>query len=222
MAVGLIKPGVKRVSVEAETFLGKHCSGRIYPSGEGLEAVCDFCGVKLKASSLEELESLIEAHDGEHEYFIEYLERVADKLCDELERALEGVYVAIHRYEFRMALEVEVGTKFMEISEALGHRFGEYCEEEGLSEDECAEAFEEAYKEEIERLNEEYAKYVAGVLTLPWGAIEVEPREVSGDYDVAGLRVYVHFSTAAPWAHVSEEEFVELIAAFVAALYRLA
>ena len=208
--------------VEGVEFWARYTWGRIYPSGEGVEAVCGNCGKKLSAVSVEELRDAIAVHDREHKLLGEYVERVVDKLYDELERMLEGVYVAIHRYEFRMALEVEVGVKFMEISEVLGYRFGEYCEEEGLSEDECAEAFEEAYKEEIERLNEEYAKYVAGVLTLPWGAIEVEPREVGSDYDVAGLRVYVHFTTASPWAHVSEEEFVELIAAFVAALFRLA
>jgi len=202
--------------------LSEHCSGRIYPSSEGLEAVCDYCGVTLKASDEKELEFLIEAHDNEHKDFEEYLRCVADKLEEKLSKELEELHVNVTYSTWGMELRVEVGTKFMEISEAVAEGFDEYCEEEGLDENQCAEAFEEAYLEELERLNEEYAKYVAGILTLSWCTIEVEPREVSGDYDIAGLRVYVHFTTAAPWAHVSEEEFVELIAAFVAALFRLA
>jgi hypothetical protein len=222
MAAGSVEARVKYVRIEGDIFLSENCSGRIYPSSEGLEAICSYCGVKLKASNLEELEFLIEAHDNEHVLLRDFIEQVVEKLERRLTEELEDYYVHVGLNVTSETLEIQIGTKFDEISESVAEGFAEYCEEEGLSEEECEQEYIRIYEEELRELNEEHAVYVAGVITLPYATVEISSKEIIGDYDWAGLLVEVRFTDLAPWRYVSVEDAAELLATLTTTLFRLA
>jgi len=204
------------------TYFARHTWGRIYPVENGVEAICASCGRKLEAQSVEELKAVIAEHDREHALLRDFIEQVAEKLERELERELEDYYVHVGFNVISEALEIHVGVKFDEISESVAEGFAEYCEEEGLSEEECEQEYIRIYEEELRELNEEHAVYVAGVITLPWATVEVSPKEVVGDYDWAGLLVEVRFTDLAPWRYVSVEDAAELLATLTTTLFRLA
>jgi hypothetical protein len=208
--------------VEGVEFWARHTWGRIYPTSGGVEAICAFCGRKLEAQSIGELKAVVAEHDREHGLLRDFIEQVAERLERELAEELEDFYVHVGLNVLGETLEIHVGTKFDEISAGVEEGFGEYCEEEGLSDEECEEEFIRIYEEELRELNEEHAVYAAGVLTLPWATVEVSPKEVTGDYDWAGLLIEVHFTDLAPWRYVSAESAAELLAALAAALFRLA
>ncbi|MCC6005662.1 MAG: hypothetical protein LM590_15090, partial [Thermofilum sp.] len=170
----------------------------------------------------EELKAVAAEHDREHGLLRDFIEQVAERLERELAEELEDFYVHVGLNVLGETLEIQVGTKFDEISASVEEGFGEHCEEEGLSDEECEEEFIRIYEEELRELNEEHAVYVAGMLTLPWATVEVSPKEVTGDYDWAGLLIEVHFTDLVPWRYVSAESAAELLAALTAALFRLA
>jgi hypothetical protein len=217
--------GTKPESVtiyEDTTYFARHTWGRIYPTSGGVEAICAFCGRKLEAQGVEELRVVIAEHDREHELLKDFVERVVERLERELAEELEDYYVHVGFNVISEILEIQVGTKFDEISASVEEGFGEYCEDEGLSDEECEEEFIRIYEEELRELNEEHAVYVAGALTLPWATIEVSPKEVERDYDWAGLLIEVHFTDLAPWVYLSEELMAEFLAALTVALFRMA
>jgi len=208
--------------VEGVEFWARCTWGRIYPSGEGVEAVCSNCGKKLSAVSIEELKALIAVHDREHALLGEYVERVAQEVDKLLGEEFGDKHIHIRYDKVRAYIEIGVGDRFMEISEAVGYGVEQYCADEKLSDEECAEFYEDAYARELASVNEEYAVYAAGVFTLPYATVEVSPKEVVGDYDWAGLIVEVDFTDIAPWRYIEAEILAEQLAALLAALFRLA
>jgi len=226
MTAGSVEARVEELGsveiLENTTYFARHTWGRIYPVENGVEAVCASCGKKLEARSVEELKAVVAAHDNEHALLRDFVERVAERLERELERELEDFYVHVGVNVVSDALEIHVGVKFDEISAGVEEGFAEYCEEEGLSGEECEEEFARIYEEELRRINEEHAVYVAGVITLPYATVEISPKEVVGDYDWAGLFIEVTFTDTAPWRYASEELMAEQLAALAVALFRLA
>ena len=207
---------------EDTTYFARHTWGRIYPTSGGVEAICASCGKKLEAQSIEELKAVVAAHDNEHALLRDFVEQVVERLERELERELEDFYVHVGFNVVSETLEIHVGVKFDEISESVAEGFSEYCEEENLSDEECEQEYIRIYEEELRGINEEHAVYVAGVLTLPYATVEISPKEVTGDYDWAGLLIEVHFTDLAPWKYASEELMAEQLAALAVALFRLA
>jgi len=207
---------------EGVEFWARYTWGRIYPTSGGVEAVCAFCGRKLQARGVEELKSVVAAHDNEHALLRGFIEQVVERLERRLMEELEDYYVHVGLNVISEALEIHVGTKFDEISASVEEGFAEYCEEENLSDEECEQEFIRIYEEELRELNEEHARYVAGVVTLPWATVEFSPKEVERDYDWAGLLIEVRFTDLAPWKYASEELMAEQLAQLVTALFRLA
>jgi hypothetical protein len=208
--------------VEGAEFWARHTWGRIYPTSGGVEAICSNCGGVMRAGDIGELKVLIAVHDRDHALLGEYVERVAQKVDKLLGEEFDDKHIHIRYDKVRAHIEVGVGYRFMEISEAVGYGVEYRCEEENLSEEECMEFYEDAYARELEAINEEYAVYAAGVFTLPYATVEVSPKEVTGDYDWAGLLVEVDFTDIAPWRYIEAEILAEQLAQLVAALYRLA
>ena len=226
MAAGSVEARVEELGsvtiYENTTYFARHTWGRIYPTSGGVEAICASCGRKFQAQNVEELKAVIAEHDREHALLRDFIEQAAEKLERELERELEDFYVHVGLNAISETLEIHVGRKFDEISESVAEGFAEYCEEENLSDEECEQEYIRIYEEELRRINEEHAVYVAGVITLPWATVEVSPKEVVGDYDWAGLLIEVHFTDLAPWRYASEELMAEQLAALAVALFRLA
>ena len=208
--------------VEGAEFWARYTWGRVYLGEEGVEAVCSNCGKKLSAASIEELKDAVAAHDREHELLGEYVERVAKKVDELLGEEFGDKHIHIRYDKVRAYIEIGVGDRFMEISEAVGYGVEQYCVDENLSDEECMEFYEDAYARELESVNEEYAVYAAGVFTLPYATVEISPKEVTGDYDWAGLIVEVDFTDTAPWRYIEAEILAEQLAQLVAALYRSA
>jgi uncharacterized coiled-coil protein SlyX len=226
MAAGSVEARVEEpgsVTIyENTTYFARHTWGRVYPVENGVEAVCASCGRKFQAQNVEELKAVIAEHDREHALLRDFIERVAEQLERKLMEELEDYYVHVGLNVISEVLEIQIGAKFDEISASVEEGFAEYCEEENLSDEECEEEFARIYEEELRRINEEHAVYVAGVLTLPWATVEVSPKEVVGDYDWAGLFIEVTFTDTAPWRYASEELMAEQLAALAVALFRLA
>ena len=204
------------------TYFARYTWGRIYPTSGGVEAVCASCGRKLEARDVEELKAVIVAHDNEHVLLRDFIEQVVEKLERRLTEELEDYYVHVGLNVTSETLEIQIGTKFDEISESVAGGFAEYCEEEGLSEEECEQEYIRIYEEELRELNEEHAVYVAGVITLPYATVEISPKEIIGDYDWAGLLIEVHFTDLVPWRYVSVEDAAELLVTLTTTLFRLA
>jgi hypothetical protein len=208
--------------VEGVEFWARYTWGRIYPVEGGVEAVCSNCGGVMRASNVEELKSVIAAHDKDHVLLGEYVERVAQKVDRLLGEEFDDKHIHIRYDKVRAYIEIGVGDRFMEISEAVGSGVERYCVDENLSDEECMEFYEDAYARELESINEEHAVYVAGVITLPFITIEFTPKEVVGDYDWAGLLIEVTFTDIAPWRYIEAEILAEQLVQLVAALYRSA
>jgi hypothetical protein len=207
---------------EGVEFWARHTWGRIYPVEGGIEAVCGNCGGVIRAGNIEELKALIAVHDKDHALLGDYVERVAKKVNMLLDEEFDDKHIHVRYDKVRAYIEIGVGDRFMEIGEAVGERVERYCEEENLGDEECIEFYEEAYGQQLADINEEYAVYAAGAFTLPYATVEISPKEVTGDYDWAGLLVEVDFTDIAPWRYIEAEILAEQLAQLVAALFRMA
>jgi len=83
------------------------------------------------------------------------------------------------------------------VAEGFAQYCEEYCEEEGLEEEECDNACEEEfyrlYEEELGKVNEESAIEVDARISSPLFDIEISPLYCDGDYCIAGAEVVVKF-----------------------------
>jgi hypothetical protein len=151
---------------------------------------------------------------------LETLSCVADKLEKKLNENIteDSVEVSIPPSLGMNEIHVIIGKKFMEISEAVAEGFNEYCEEENLTEDECYEAYEEAYLEELKRINEENMINVKGVIETPILKIEFMPQECEGDYDWSGMYVVVIIKELS----FDPEYLADVIANVILSVYRVA
>jgi hypothetical protein len=176
----------------------------------------------MLAKDIEELKYVIKVHDQEHAELSKFLYSVADKLERKLQRELSDKYVFVGIDSYSQFLSIEIGMKFDEISEAVAQGFDDYCADHELSEEECEKEYYEAYEEELRGINEEWCVNVSGKIVTPYMEIEFSPKEVSRDYDWAGLFVEIHFTTTTPWKNITENDLVELLASLVAGVYQLA
>jgi hypothetical protein len=151
---------------------------------------------------------------------LEILACVADKLEKKLNESIteDSVEVSIPPSLGMNEIHVIIGKKFMEISETIAEGFNEYCEEENLTEDECYEAYEEAYLEELKRINEENMINVKGVIETPIVKIEFMPQECEGDYEWSGMYVVVIIKELS----FDPEYLASIIADTILAVYKIA
>jgi glutaredoxin len=151
---------------------------------------------------------------------LETLACVADKLEKKLNENIteDSVEVSIPPSIGLNEIHVIIGKKFMEISEAIAEGFSEYCEEENLTDEECEKAYEEAYLEELEKINEENMINVKGVIETPILKIEFMPQECEGDYDWSGMYIVVVIKELS----FDPEYLADVIANVILSVYRAA
>jgi hypothetical protein len=169
-----------------------------------------------------------ELQDRLQSYISESLEKKLEELFkDQAIEVRTYLFVNQETNEADLSISIDIGTKFYEISEAVASGFEEYCAREELTDEECYEAYERAYKEELREINEEYAIPVQGKFAIKLskdsGAeIELYPLECDGDYCLVGLGVNVNVSQA----HVAlleqnKDVIVDSIVRFIESIYDL-
>jgi hypothetical protein len=127
------------------------------------------------------------------------MRNVAYDLEDLLRRRLEETDVSDVecREHFGECVVCKVGRRFYDIGKSVAEGFWEYCEEEGLSEEECEEAYWDAYEDELGRINEENVIEVKASIATPTLEVRVEPLECDGDGCIVGATVEVRFKEVA-------------------------
>ena len=130
-------------------------------------------------------------------YTFAELEQIADRIYDRLSQLLDENYIhtSIEIFPNYGIINVEIGTKFLEISEAVAsmveNELNFYGDNNDTSEEEIEEYFEEQYTEFLEEINGEHTVYVNGKIETQKYTITFEPLECEQDYCVAGLYVQV-------------------------------
>jgi hypothetical protein len=134
------------------------------------------------------------------DYISENLERRLEELFkDQTVEAKAYLFTEQETNKTSLSINVSIGIKFYEISEAVGSNFEEYCIREGLTDEECYEAYEKAYEEELKEINREHTIPVQGKITIKLddenkAEMEVYPLECDGDYCIAGLGIDIYVS----------------------------
>jgi len=136
-------------------------------------------------------------------YSYSELEQIADKISTEIAKELNDYYVnaSVEIFPSYGIINVEIGTPFFEISEAVqneienAYNMNEDIREEidNMSEEEIEKLFEERYSELLEEINGEYEVYVNGKIETPKYVIRFSPLECEHDYCISGLSVEVEF-----------------------------
>jgi hypothetical protein len=126
-----------------------------------------------------------------------------------------------------LTINIAIGAKFNDVSEALASNFEEYCARKELTDEECEKAYEEAYKEELNEINEQFAIPVKGKITMKLNKdseaeIEVYPLECDGDYCIAGLGVNIYISQIPiDWLEQTKDSMIDSITKFIDSIYDL-
>jgi hypothetical protein len=126
-----------------------------------------------------------------------------------------------------LSINISIGTKFYEISEAIAPNFEEYCTREELTDEECYKAYEEAYKEELEEINREHTIPVQGKITIKLSndseaEIEIYPLECNKDYCIAGLGINIYISQIPlDWLQQTKDNMIDSITKFIDSIYNL-
>jgi hypothetical protein len=126
-----------------------------------------------------------------------------------------------------LSINIAIGAKFYDISEAVASGFELYCDERGLTDEECEKAFQQAYKEELNEINENFAIPVKGKITIKLNEnseaeIEAYPLECDGDYCIAGLGIHIYVSQIPiNWLEQTKDSMIDSITRFIDSIYDL-
>jgi hypothetical protein len=168
-------------------------------------------GEKMEKTPVEKSEGLSQ---------VSILACVADKLEKKLNEEIseDSIEVSIPpSIEFN-EIHIIIGKKFMEISESVAEGFSEYCEEENLTDEECEKAYEEAYLEELEKINSEHMININGTIDTPIFRIEFSPKECERDYDYSGMFIEITIKELS----FDPEYLADVIANVILSVYRAA
>jgi len=134
-----------------------------------------------------------------------------------------NLYISVHTLEDENTVAVEIAytRKYFEISEAVQTALenAEAFHKEPVcnpdNPDECEKVFEEAYKEELDRINEECAIRANGTIELKDynAVISIEPVLCDGDYCDCGVLIVFNFKLDI--SETNEEATAEYIAKFI-------
>ena len=112
--------------------------------------------------------------------------------------ARDGYNVELFDVMFSPELEevtVNLGyvTDYYEISEAVASGVELRCAEDDLSPEECEELYEQAYKDELEELNNECVIRLSKKMEFPdlGASVEIYPAECDGDYCSCGAGISI-------------------------------
>jgi ribosome-associated translation inhibitor RaiA len=162
------------------------------------------------------------------DYISMNLERKLEELFeDQTIETRTNLYIDQEKDRASLSIEINIGTKFYEISEVLASKFGEYCNEKGLTDEECEERFHKAYNEKLKRINEEYSIPVEGKITIKLNEnseaeIEVYPLECNGDYCITGLGVHIYTQKITiDFLEMRKDVLIEAITKFIDSIYDL-
>jgi len=208
------KKTLKEIFRVDDMIFAEHFTARILKEDEGLTVDCFSCGERRKVENEKELEIYIEAHNKEHEYFNTFIEEYKNKLEEELKELLKNFDIEVKGTVTVNDVYVYVGTRFYEISDTVAENFE--CEEE--DEEKCEEEFWEVYKVELENLNEEHAIEIEGKINLGFAVIEIQPKYVESDYDIAGAFFAIHFAPLGLVLTRNASELASYVAQLVGAL----
>jgi len=138
------------------------------------------------------------------------------ELKEEVETALDGLLKMLNaryardRYGLKLftvlvdphskevTLDLGYGTRYYEISEAVASSVEQRCAEDNLSPEECEKLYEQAYRDELEELNNECVIRVNKKMEFPelGASVEAFPDECDGDYCFCGagitLKIKLH------------------------------
>jgi len=127
--------------------------------------------------------------------------QVADKIATEIRKEIHDFYVnaTVDLFRGYDTINIEIGTPFFEISEAVNsmienaYNMDEETKQEidNMNEEEIEKLFEERYKDLLEEINTEYAVYINGKIETKKYTVSFEPLECQNDYCIAGLYVEV-------------------------------
>ena len=114
-------------------------------------------------------------------------------------RESEWLYVfdvVLDRDAREMIVELGYGTKYMEISEEVALHVRELCDERGLSDEECEELYERAYRDMLEEINSECVINVNRRVEYPEKGVvaEIYPIECGGNYCFCGAGITLRVS----------------------------
>jgi len=101
-------------------------------------------------------------------------------------------HVWVDPYSKEVSIDIDYGVKYLNISEAVLNDL-EASDVECETEEECEKVFEEAYRDELERINEEYAIRVNKKMEFPdlGASAEIYPLECEGDYCTVGAGISI-------------------------------
>jgi metal-sulfur cluster biosynthetic enzyme len=170
---------------------------------------------------------------------IELQDKLKGYISENIERRLQEIFkdqnVEVETQLFTqqeedkasLSINIAIGTKFYDISEAVASNFEMYCDERGLTDEECEKAFQQAYKEELNEINEKFAIPVKGKITMKLNEnseaeIEVYPLECDGDYCIAGLGIHIYVSQIPiNWLEQTKDSMIDSITRFIDSIYDL-
>jgi hypothetical protein len=161
-------------------------------------------------------------------YISENLERRLQEIFkDQTVEVETSLFTPPHEDKADLTIFISIGTKFYEISEAVASNFEVYCTEKGLTDEECYEAYEKAYKEELEEINREHTIPVEGKITMKLNEdseteIEVYPLKCDGDNCIAGLGINIYiYQLPLDLLDKNKDIIVDTIVKFVDSIYDL-
>jgi hypothetical protein len=162
------------------------------------------------------------------DYISEHLERKLEEMFkDQTVEAKAYLFTEQETNKTSLSINISIGMKFYEISEAVASGFEEYCAREELTEEECYEAYERAYKEELEEISKEHTIPVQGKITVKLSddseaEIEVYPLKCDGDYCIAGLGINIHIpQVPTDLLEQNKDTMIDAITKFIDSIYDL-
>jgi hypothetical protein len=170
-----------------------------------------------------------------HELLFELKNYINEGLGRRLEEMFKDHVVEVETHLFTqqeedkasLTINIAIGAKFYEISEAVGSNMEIYCAERELEDEECYKAYERAYKEELNEINENFAIPIKGKITVKLNEdseaeIEVYPLKCDGDYCIAGLGINVYISEIPTnWLEQTKDNMINSITKFIDSIHDL-
>jgi hypothetical protein len=153
--------------------------------------------------------------------------RLEDLFKDHVVDIETSLFIPPHEDKADLTIFISIGTKFYEISEAVASNFEAYCTENELTDEECYEAYEKAYKEELEEINKEHTIPIEGKIVVRESndsktEIEVYPLKCDGDNCIVGLGINIYvYQIPLNLLDKNKDIIVDAIVKFVNSIYDL-